>query len=85
MNIGGVQINHEWNDEGNIVLYVKDKDINDKIILTPDIMAQSWEMQIERDYSELCRDEDWQKTLYELIISNPNENNVLLIAALIKQ
>lgn len=81
MNIAGIQITHEWNDEGNIILFVKDREI----LLTPDIMAQSWEMQIERNYSNLCRNEDWQEIIYNYIVSNPNENNVLLIAALITE
>lgn len=68
-------ISHEYNEDGNLVVSYQDR----KILITPDIMAQAWEIQGTQDYSVLNKNHE----IYQMIKDDPNKNNVFLISLLL--
>ena len=85
MNIKGISIsqNHDHNNNNsNIILSIN----NNKISISPDIMAQSWEIYESKQFDQISVDRDsndWVGAIYDYIIKNPDKNTVLLISSLL--
>ena len=68
-------ISHEYNEDGNLIVSYQNK----RIEITPDIMAQAWEIQGTQDYSDLNKDHE----VYQMIMDYPHQNNVIMISLLL--
>ena len=79
MNINGINVSHNCDEDGNMILSIDNKEI----MITPDIMSQSWVLQETKDFSDIDCSDGWRKDIYNYIIDNPENNNVFLISALL--
>lgn len=80
MNINGVLVSRRCDDQGNMILSINDTEI----FLTPDVLAQSWEIQESKDLTSIRTEgSGWKKKLYDYMLNHPHENNVFLISALL--
>ena len=79
MDINDIHIKQKYNNEGNLIVSVN----NTQIPISPDKMAEAWQLCELGNYALIKPKEDWAKEIFNYILENPNDNNVMLIAILL--
>lgn len=79
MNIKGIHIDVTYDKKGNQIISVDNKHIS----VDPDITSQAWVLYESGRYDLIKKTKGWPKTIYEYVVSNKDQTNIVLICLLL--
>ena len=82
--IDGIHIKVTYDDKNNQIISVGDSQIS----VDPDIVSKAWVLYESGRYDLIkpkasCRTQMWIKSIYNYIVSNKNQPNIVLISLLL--
>ncbi len=81
MFIKDTQIDQSYDENGNLIVSVN----NTQISIDPDVMSQAWVLYESQRYDLIKSLDSWKKDVYNYILANNDNPNIVLIALLLSQ
>ena len=81
MFINGTQIDRSYDDDGKLIVSVN----NSHISIDPDTISDAWVLHESKRYDLIKCFEGWKKDVYNYLVTNKNNPNIVLIALLLSQ
>lgn len=79
MNIEGIHIEVTYDKKGNQIISIGDK----QVFVDPNTTSQAWVLYESGRYDLIKKTKGWPRTIYNYIITNKDQPNIVLISLLL--